>query len=812
MIKSYITIAFRNLSRYKSFSIINIIGLAIGLSASLIIALWVFDELSYDKFNENSKNIYRVGRHINWDGQVLDVPVTGAIYAETIEKDIPEIIDFTRIDPMELSVLNHKNSRQEEKIIFVDSGFFNVFTFPLERGDPATALKEPFSIVLTKKAAVAYFGEEYPINKSLEIEWGDDLKKFRVTGILEEVPSQSHFQFEILASFVTLEELSPERLDTWVSNYLYSYVLLHPNTNPKDLDPKLKGIVQEYIAPAYTAFLGDPESIGNIHDIFQITLRPLEDIHLKTNLMWEIEPQGNITTVYIFSIISVLILLMACFNFMNLSTALGSKRSREIGIRKTAGATRVQLIIQLLNESIVIALLSLMIALLIIEIILPGFNTFTGKELSLSTFLKPDYLIILVSIVLGTGILAGLYPAIYLSKFNPMIVLRKNIEERGSRFSFRQVLVVFQFSISIMLIIGTITAYLQVNYFYDRPIGYNQENLFVISTESSEVRNKLDLLKSSLIQNPKVVSVTSSGSVPAAKNFSDMGFRSELSEDVISSIYIAVGYNFFETYEIEFLAGRPFSKEFGTDTSHKFIVNEQVIKKVGILDPEKAIGIKYGDFDQNGNFQGGEIIGVVKDFHIKPMDQAIEPITFFLDDDWMEYISIRYNTQDINALLTEVGDTWRKHFPNEEYIYFFLKERYESLYIEETRMKNILLAFTFLAIFIGCLGLFGLAAFVAQQKSKEIGIRKVHGASIQSIMILLTKQFSYWVLLANLIAWPLAYYFLDDWLSNFFYRIGMPYWVFFFSGILTLILAILTVSYRAYRAAASDPLNAIKYE
>ena len=314
MIKSYIRIAIRNLSRYKSFAIINIIGLAIGLAASLLIALWVFDELGYDKFHENSDNIYRVERHIHWDGEILDVPVTGAIYAETIKKDIPEVLDYTRIDPTELSVLNYKNSSQEEKFLFVDKGFFNVFSFPLLKGNPETALAEPFCVVMTRKAAMAYFGEEYPIDKNLEVEWEDEKQMFRVTGIIDDIPSQNHFQFEMLGSFLTFEEGDPDHLDTWVSNYLYSYVLLHPEAKPENLDPKFRAIVEEHIAPAYQAFLGGAGEEMDIHEIFQIRLRPLTNIHLHSNLLWEIEPQGNITTVYIFSIVSILILLMACFN------------------------------------------------------------------------------------------------------------------------------------------------------------------------------------------------------------------------------------------------------------------------------------------------------------------------------------------------------------------------------------------------------------------------------------------------------------------------------------------------------------------
>lgn len=812
MVWSYTKIAFRNLLRYKSFSLINILGLSIGLAASLLIALWVFDELSYDTFNEKSKQIYRVERHINFDGKIFDVPVSGAVYAKTIKKDIAEVEDYCRIYPIELSLKNHMGDNLEERVLFCDQGFFNMFSFPLERGDEKSALTEPFTVVLTKEAALSYFGEAYPMDQLLEMEWGDEKKNFRVTGIIDKVPSQSHFRFGVLASFETIEELMPERLDTWVSNYLYSYVLLNKEASTEQVAPKLRRMVEEYISPAYSAFLGDGANVENIHEIYQIRLRPLEDIHLKANLMWEIEPQGNMTSVYIFSVVSVLILIMACFNFMNLSTALGSKRSREVGIRKTSGASRLQLIVQFLSESNVIALVSLLLALILIEIFLPGFNIFTDKQLTLYSFLEPRYLLVLVLIVIGSGVLAGLYPAFYLSHFNPMVVLRKNDEARGSRFSFRQLLVVFQFSISILLIIGTITAYLQINYFYDKPLGYDQENIFVISTESNEVRTKFESFKSALQQQPEVKMVTNSGAIPAARNFSDSGFKTENMEDVISSIVIGTGYDFFKTYGIEFLAGRPFSKEYGMDTARKYIVNEQLLRKAGIASPEEAIGVHYGAFDQHGNFEPGEIIGVVKDFHFKPLDMEIEPITFTLNEQWMEYISIRYETADLPRFIKKMELTWKAYFPHENYTYFILKDRYESLYVDETRMKNILLYFTFLAIFIGCLGLFGLASFVAQQKSKEIGIRKVHGASVGGIVRLLTKQFTYWVLLANILAWPAAFYFLDRWLANFHYRIGMPYWVFIVSGAIALLLALLTVSYQAYKSASSDPLDAIKYE
>jgi putative ABC transport system permease protein len=812
MIWSYTKIAFRNLNRYRVFSLINILGLSIGLAASLLIALWVFDELSFDEFHENSKSIYRVERHINFDGKTFDVPVTGAIYGETIGKDIPQVSEFTRIYPVELSLKNHMNDNQEERVFFADQAFLNIFSFPLKYGDIKTALKEPFSVVITEKAALTYFGEKNPINKLLEMEFGDEIQIFKVTGVFEQIPSQSHFQFDVVASFETMEKLIPEKLDTWVSNYLYTYVLLQKDATFKDIEPKLKNIVEQHISPAYMAFLGDNANIENIHEIYQIRLRPIENIHLDSKLMWDIAPQGNMTSVYTFSVVAILILIMACFNFMNLSTALGSKRSREVGIRKTAGATREQLIAQFLSESNVIALLSLVLALVFIEIILPGFNVFTGKNLSLSTFMDASKFWVLLSIVLGTGIVAGLYPAFFLSKYDPMIVLRKDDEKRGSRFSFRQILVVLQFSISIILIIGTITAYLQINYFYDKPLGYNQENIFVISTESNKVRENLQTFKDKLLQFPEINNVTSSGSVPAALNFSDNGFRTDEMEDAISSTVIGVGYDFFKTYDIHLLAGRVFSREYGTDTANKYIINEQVLKKIGIKNPEAAIGVHYGNFNRNGEYQQGEIIGVVKDFHFKPLDKEIEPITFSLNENWMEYISIRHQAKNLNNFIEKMETEWKLHFPHEAYTYFDLKERYESLYVDETRMKNILLYFTFLAIFIGCLGLFGLAAFVAQQKSKEIGIRKVHGASVFSIVVLLSKQFTYWVLLANIVAWPIAFYFLDIWLSNFHYRIEMPFWVFIISGLMALLLALLTVGYRAYKSAISDPLNSIKYE
>ncbi len=813
MFSNFLKTAIRNLIRNKVFSIINIIGLAIGLAASLIIAMWVFDELSYDKFHQHSDNIYRVERDIVFQGQAFVVPVTGAVYGSTILKDYPEVIDMVRVDPASLSIEDKNKTRYNEEVIYVDTGFFNVFTFPLAKGDPQTALKEPRSLILSQPTAQKFFGDEDPVNQVLRVDWDGDMVSYKVTGVFEKLPKNKHFQFDIVSSFSTLEEeYGEERLNTWLSNYLYTYVLLKEGTDKNVLETKFDQIVKDKIIPDYKSFFNNEDEMDGS---FKILLRPITDIHLEAGLMWDIEVQGDVVTVYIFSVIALLILLIACFNFMSLSTALAGTRSLEVGIRKTVGSTKNQLIWQFIGESVITAFIAFIIALGIIQFVLHSFNTLTDKNLSLISFGQLNNLSVLIAIVLGTGFISGIYPAFYLSAVKPIVVLKGRLREVKGKFSFRQILVVLQFTISIALIIGTLTALKQMKYVQNKPLGYDKENLMVLKVESSEVVNRFNAFKNDLLKNPMIQMVASSNRVPAEREYSDSGWETDKQEEVFLSRLFAVSYDFFETFEIEMAAGRSFSEDFPTDKNFKVIVNETAIKKLGFTSAEDAIGEKFHvDWiaENIDSLATGQIIGVTKDFHFQSLRNKIEPLALFLYEDWMSRITIRYAPGMDKETIQFVENVWNDHFPDVQFTYSFINDYITTFYQAEVKLQTILLIFTILAIFIACLGLFGLAIFVAQQRIKEIGVRKAMGASVSNIVYILSKSFSKWVIIANILAWPLAWYLLTEWLSTFQYSIRLNIWLFVISGLLALVIALLTIIYRSYIAARRNPVDALRYE
>lgn len=813
MFSNFLKTAIRNLIRNKTFSFINIIGLAIGLAASIIIAMWVFDELSYDKFHEHSDNIYRVERDIVFQGQAYVVPVTGAVYGSTILKDYPEVIDMVRVDPATLSIEDKNKTRYNEMVMYVDTGFFNVFTFPLAKGDPETALKEPRSLILSQPAALKFFGDEDPINQVLRVDWDGEMVSYKITGVFEKLPANKHFQFDMISSFSTLEEsYGEERLNTWVSNYLYTYVLLKEGTDKNVLERKFDQLVKDKILPEFRSFFKNDEEMEGS---FKIFLRPITNIHLKAGLMWDIEVQGDIVTVYIFSVIALLILLIACFNFMSLSTALAGTRSLEVGIRKTVGSTRSQLIWQFIGESIITAFIAFIIALGIIQFVLPSFNTLTDKSLTLTIFRHLSYFLILAGIVLGTGFISGIYPAFYLSSVKPILVLKGRLREVKGKFSFRQILVVLQFTISIALIIGTLTALKQLNYVQNKPLGYDKENLMVLEVESSEVVNRFKAFKSDLLKNPMLESVASSNKVPAEREYSDSGWETDKQEDVFLSRLFAVNFDFFKTYKIDMAAGRTFNEDYSTDKNFKVIVNETAIKNLGYTAAEDAIGDKFHvDWlaENIDSLSKGQIIGVMKDFHFQSLRNKIEPLALFIFEDWMNRITIRYAPGKDKEVIQYVENTWNDHFPDVQFTYSFIQDYLTTFYKAEEKLQILLLIFTLLAIVIACLGLFGLAIFIAQQRIKEIGVRKAMGASISNIVFLLSKSFSKWVIIANILAWPLAWYFLNEWLSTFQYRIKLDFWLFVISGLLALIIALLTIMYRSYKAASRNPVDSLRYE
>ena len=807
MIQNNLKIATRYLFRNSGFLAINMIGLGIGMAASILIALWIFDELSYDRFHEKSNRIYRLEREFFQNGGSRVVPITASIYATKIIEDYPQVENVVRLAKKDFSVVNEKDVLIKERVFFADHSFFNVFSIPLVSGNQENILVEPNTLVLSEKGAEKYFGKENPINQNLTIEASGKRINYLVKGVMKDIPDNSHFHFDILISFATLEANNIVRLTSWNDNNLYTYLLLKKGAEVDQFETKLQKMVTSYIDPARSQLMRGHKLSSEL----KLLIQPLTKIHFNNDSNWAIEPNRNKGLIYLFSFFSLMILLMASFNYVNLSTAIAGKRSLEVGVRKTLGAGRKQLIIQFIGESVVLSVISLGIAFLIIEIALPTFNNFTDKSLSLASLFKAENLVFILAIVFVTGFLSGLYPAFYLSSFKPIVVLKGKSWQIFRKFNFRQVLVIMQFSISIALIIGALTANLQLNYFRDKPLGFDRENILIIPASNKQVRQHIEPFILELSQQNIIKSVSSSSGIPTSQSVSDNRYSiaSKPGEEFFFWFY-SIDENYFETYDIELIAGQNFSKNQQLNTSNKCIVNESLLKSIGINNPNEAIGKTLTHFGYKSESKE-QIIGVVADYHMGGLDEKIKPMLHYANPNG-SYISVKYLDAKEKETLSLVESIWKKQFPNIQFSSSFLETRYDNLYANERKIQQLLISFTLLAIFIACMGLFGLAAFIVQQKTKEIGIRKVHGASNISIVNLLNGVFIKWVFIANIISWPIAYYILDEWLAGFHYRVNLPLWVFVLSGLVGLLIAILTVSYQASLAAKSNPLNSLRFE
>ncbi|MCF8231988.1 MAG: ABC transporter permease [Bacteroidales bacterium] len=807
MFKNFLKIATRNFIRRKSFTFINVLGLGIGMAASILIAMWVFHEISYDEFHKDSDRIYRVERDMFFQGQRHIVPVTAATYGPALAEDMPEVKSSMRLMDREIPMKDSRDVFQTKRVIFVDSNFFSFFSFPLVKGNPETVLKEPNSVVLTADEARRFFGEKDPINREIEIEWYRESQTLKVTGIMDDVPENSHFNPNILVSFATTRPEMNGQHSRWSNNYLYNYIKLDKNTDIARVKSKSPAFIRKHMS-----HLPDIFNINiDINKMLELKFRPIGSIHLTSQSQYDIAKQGSMTSVIIFSIISVLILLIAAFNFMNLSTALAEKRAREVGLRKTIGASKKTLIIQFLGESLLMSLIAFILAILLIELALPFFNNLLDKNLTWNMLTQTGPLLAIITIVLGTGLLAGLYPAFYLSSYSPIEALRSRETRRKGGFSFRQVLVTAQFFISISLIIGTITAYRQLSYLQNKPLGFDKENLVVLPYQRNQITQGFDTFTGELKKHSSIKTVANSGSVPIITNFSDTSFETELSDQNIFSMILPVDGNFLDTYGLEIVAGRGFSNESTMEDRSVFIVNERLVKELGVDDPQKVIGTKYAMNGRDTTYSG-RIIGVVKDFNVRPLRHEIRSLTLFPDQNWGGYISVKVADGQMPQALSHIEKTWKDMFPEIFYTYSIMEKRVNHEYAAERQMQNILLAFTILTIFIASLGLFGLAAFMARQKSKEIAIRKVLGAETANILLQLNSTFGKWILIAVVPAIPVTWYFLDNWLSNFAYHVDLKWWIFLLAVLVSALVALITVSYQSYKAATANPVNAIKYE
>ncbi len=794
MIKNYFKIAFRNLWKNKVFSFINIMGLTVGMTACFLIFLYVKFELSYDSFNTKADRIYRVVSDIKTPTEVLHASGPAWAVAPNAKDEFPEIESFVRIAGGDNVLIKKGNIKfQETNAAWADSALFKVFDFKLLKGNPNTALKEPFSIVFSETAAKKYFGKTDPMGQTLLIT-GDKLPA-KVTGIMKDIPENSQVKADVFLSMTTITQKFNQSLDSQWGNYGASaYLLLKRGTNAKRLEKKFPEFLERR----------NGDEMKKLQMYPTLFLEPLRDVYLYSTR--DDSKTGHITNVYIFSIIAIFILLIACFNFINLTTARSAERAKEVGIRKVVGAGKKQLAGQFLGESVVLCLIAFVLTFFLSWLLLPLFNQLAGKTISSSIFEHWNYLALLFFASIGIGLLAGIYPALVLSSFKPVVVLKGRFATGTRGIILRKGLVIAQFTISIALIISTIVVYNQMNFMQNQDLGFSKDQMMVIDTNGDPAKNTFE---ESVKELPNVKSTALSGSVPGGGN---PGAYSEI-ENKHGDMQIAnldlyfVGFNFINQYKIKMVAGRGFSKDFGTDTTQAMVLNEAAVKLFGYSSPEQAIGKRFKQWGREG-----KIIGVMKNFHFRSLQEEIKPLSMRIEPGGCNLVSIKVAAANLPKTIAAVEKKWKTLIPDRPFNYYFLDEFFNRQYRSEVQFGHLFLNFAILAIFISCLGLLGLASYSTVQRTKEIGIRKVMGASVSNIVNLLSIDFLKLVFISFIIAAPLAWYFMHQWLKDFAYRININWWIFLFAGVTAVLVALFTISFQAIKAAIANPVESLRTE
>ena len=783
MFKNYLKTALRNMQRHKGYTFINIAGLAIGLACTILILIWVQDELSYDRFHRNAASLYRVSQEYHFpDGLVSHSHATCPPLSEVLKTEYPEIINSTRFRFLQWQL----KSGEDVFVIkgaLVDPSFFEMFTFPFVKGNPDTALSDPHSIVLMEETAENFFGQENPIGKTIRVSSRFDAS---VSGVIKNIPVNSHLRYGFVIPFEILRSEFGYTFQDWNSNNHYTYVQLQKGVPHSEVDQKISGVVRKHF----------PNSNAKLY------LTPLTRIYL-----YKLGGGGNITYIYIFSIMAVFLMLIACINFMNLTTARSSSRIKEIGVRKVAGAKRTDVIMQFYGESILFVILALFFAIILVCLMLPVFNSLTGKQITISLFGNTKLIFGLMGLTLLTGIISGSYPSLFLSSFLPAKVLKGLIKSGTKSSTFRKILIVFQFSLSIYLVIGSIVIFNQLDYMRNKDLGYNKDNIICLNM-NRDFHTLHQVVKSKLQQNPGIINVTVADTTLAyAESTTDnISWEGKKADERVNMECKAVDYDYLKTLELEMAEGRFFSEKFPSDATKAVVVNESAVKTMG-MDSPVGKQFSWHSYDFNGT-----IIGVIKDFHSSSLHRKISPMFLILFPDWIDTMLIRIKSENTSNTIGFIKSTLKELIPDYPFAYTFLDEDLNDLYIQVQRMGRISRYFTFLALFISGLGLFGLTSYMAEQRTKEIGIRKIVGASVSRIVILFSKDLTKWVLAANLFAWPIGYYTLNQWLQNFVYRTNINPLTFILSSIFALVIAFLSVSYQTIKAATANPVDSLRYE
>ncbi len=806
MFKNYIKVAFRNLIRKKFYTTINILGLAIGLTCAILIALFVQNELSYDKHHKNYKRIYRLESHFNIQESEDLFAATAFPLGPALKLEYPQdVAEFCRFMDMDNNLFQYKGKQIfEENVYYADSTLTDIFTHEFISGSPSDALNDPNEIILTESFAERIFGDDNPLGKTLEAGNG---MIFTITGIIKDVPHNSHLRFEAIASMITLKQFfGADRFDSlesaafWNIGF-YSYIMLTENGDIQNVLDAYPEFNEKYIKP-----VGE-----QINSKFQLLVQPLADVHLFSKLGYDL-PTGDITYVYILSIVALFLLLIGCINYMNLATSQSAGRAVEVGIRKVVGAKKQYLRWQFIFESILIAAMAMILAFVAVELILPTFNELADRELTFGFIANLDLVIGILITTFLVGLLSGSYPAFYLSSFIPVEVLKGRLGK--NKGTLRKILVLLQFSISIIMIIGTFTVIQQLNYLKDKNLGFDDENLVVLTIRDTSGVKNLQAFKDELKKYPQIINAGTTSSVPGQGH----GIIVHLFETNDGSMeekginFVFVDHDYLETMDMKIINGRSYNRDLQTDAEESVLINEACVGVLGWGDDPIGKKLGFGADLDGGATLNTKVIGVIKDFHYASLHNQIDPLLIMLSNDPQRNICLRIRQENIGRTLEFIEEKWNEFCPTFPFEYKFLDDSLNEQYVAEQKIGSVFTYFSVLCIFIACLGLFGLASYTAEQRTKEISIRKVMGASVSNIVFILSKEFSLWVLLANIIAWPLVYFALQKWLQNFAYAVDQSLITYIIAGITALLIALFTVSFRAIKAAQTNPADALKYE
>lgn len=796
MFKNYLKITWRNIRKQKFYATLNILGLTIGMTCCFLIFMYVRFELSYDQFHKHGDQIYRVVTDVKTPTELIEGDITSGPMGPNMKADFPEVLNMVRLNTTTMLVQKDGNSYREEHVIEADSTFFRVFTFPLIMGNEATALKEPFSVVLTRAAARKYFGDANPLGQTLLT--GGNKYPVKVTGILKDVPENSHIPFDMILSLTTTTIGLKYELDkNWASFGMQTYVMLPVGYDAAKLEKKLPAFMEQHIGTMMKA--------NNMS--YTLHLEALKDVYMKSKRPAAVK--GSTTYTYIFSIIAAFILLIAMINFVNLATARATERAREVGVRKAVGAYDTQLKIQFLCETVMLSLIAFVLALILCQLLLPAFNVLAGKEIAHNIFAGTDVLWFLV-IALGVGLLAGIYPAVVLASYKPVMVLKGAFRSSTKGLRLRRWLVVFQFVITIFLIAGVIIIYNQLSYLQHHKLGFKKDQVVVLEFGDVEnMKDKWAAIKQQIARQPGVKSAAFSSSVPGSPESSAYSNLETKSGDMQASnisVYF-VDFDFVKQYEVKILAGRGFSADMATDSTQAMLVNESVVSAMGYNKPEDIIGKRYSQWGSEG-----KIIGVMQNFNYHSLKKEVSPLTMRIGPGGFSVLSVSVNMADLKQTLAGLEKVYSEYAPNTPYNPYFLDESFDKEYRSEYRFGNLVLMAVILAIVLATLGLLGLISFIVVQRTKEIGIRKVLGASVVNILFLLSRDFLALVIVALLIATPLAWFVMHQWLQDFAYRISVQWWVFALAGGVAVVIAMATVSLQTVKAAFINPVKSLKSE